>query len=114
MVPPPVVELKAIVLGGISTTLFPTLTPIKFTKYSDGLLGFLSNGVYLIFFGCPIGPSLNDPEKLSDRKLGKQYENVDWYRFWVCERSDKEPLPNPNTPCGGTGFPVVFWRQPKV
>lgn len=32
----------------------------------------------MILVGCPIGPSLNDPEKLRDLKLGKQYENVDW------------------------------------
>ena len=70
--------------------------------------------MYLILNGCPTGPSLNDPEKLSDLKLGKQYENVDLYKRWVCDRRDNGPRPKPNRPCGGTELPVVFWRQPKV
>ncbi|KAK7837936.1 hypothetical protein CFP56_020552 [Quercus suber] len=54
------------------------------------------------------GPSLKDPEKLRDLKLGKQYENVDWYKFWVWDRSDNEPRPKPNRPCGGIELPVYL------
>lgn len=68
----------------------------------------------MILLGWPTGPNLNDPEKLRDLKLGKQYENVDWYRLWVWDSNDMGPRPRPNRPCAGKELPVAFCMQPKL
>lgn len=70
--------------------------------------------MYLILMGWATGPRRNDPEKLTDLKLGRQYENVDWYKLWLWAKSDNGPRPKPNRPCGGTELPVAFLMQPNV
>jgi len=70
--------------------------------------------VVLMRCGWPLRPSRSVPEKLSDLKLGRQYEKVAWYMSLVCDRNDSGPRPSPSSPCGGAAVPVALCRHPKV